>query len=162
MNREHAPALAERLQHVEALIADIERSVEPAARDKTRRFVQAVLDLHAGGLARILEILAEHGEAGQAILETLVHDGLVSSLLLLHDVHPMDLAARVQVALVDVGSRLAGHGLAVELVATVDGVVRVRVNRTTRGAVPRSALVLIEQALTQAAPDATAVEIDGV
>src|SRR5262245_40748649 len=87
-----------RLGRIEALLHEVERYADPAAREHTRELVQAVLGLHGDGLERILETVAE-GESGLATIDALGRDDLVGGLLLLHGLHPVDVETRVRQAL---------------------------------------------------------------
>jgi gamma-glutamyl:cysteine ligase YbdK (ATP-grasp superfamily) len=149
-------AFGEQLRRVEALVAAVEATADPAAQASMRELLQAVLDLHGRGLGRILELLgAEH--TGQ-----LARDALVSSLLLLHDLHPTDFEERVRQALESVGPKLSAQGCTVVLTSVQDGVVRVRLERRTHGHHASEAALrkLTEEAIWELAPDAEALEID--
>jgi Fe-S cluster biogenesis protein NfuA len=114
--------------------------------------VQAVVDLYGEALARLL--------AGADPVE----DELVSHLLLVHDLHPVDVETRVRRALDDVRPYLGSHGGDVELLGVEDGVARVRLGGTCDGC-PSSAVTLqnaIETAILKAAPDLERIEAEGV
>ncbi|HEV2243233.1 MAG TPA: hypothetical protein VGR98_19470, partial [Streptosporangiaceae bacterium] len=64
---------------------------------------------YGDGLGRIVAVLAGEGAAGAAVLDRLTSDPLVESLLLLHDLHPLDVDARVQRALDRVRPYLGSH-----------------------------------------------------
>src|SRR5205823_4298456 len=108
-----------RLQRLEALLTEAERN--PTAQDRTREIVQAVLELHAAGLARMVEHLAAAGEAGRSVLDAWAADEVAAGLLLLHGLHPQDVEARVRQALDHVRPSLRAHGGSVELVSVSDG-----------------------------------------
>ena len=55
----------QRLQRLDALLQAAERLADPAARAQTQELVQAVLDIHAEGLRRILDLLAGAGAGGR-------------------------------------------------------------------------------------------------
>jgi Fe-S cluster biogenesis protein NfuA/nitrite reductase/ring-hydroxylating ferredoxin subunit len=85
--------------------------------------------------------------------------------LLLHDLHPVDLPTRVLGALENTRPYLKSHGGNVELVGIDEpGVVRLRLQGSCHGC-PSSAMTLklaIEQAIQEAAPDVTAIVVEGV
>ena len=56
--------------------------------------VGLLVGLYGDGLGRIVAVLGEQGEAGEAMLAKLADDPLVESLLLLHGLHPLDVDAR--------------------------------------------------------------------
>ena len=57
--------------------------------------VQAVVELYGAGLERIVSQLAEREDAPE-LADALAGDELISHLLLLHDLHPVPLEARVR------------------------------------------------------------------
>ena len=61
--------------------------------------MQAVMDLQGTALERLLEIVHAAGEPGQAIIDGLARDELVSSLLVLYGLHPLGIEDRVRLAL---------------------------------------------------------------
>jgi Fe-S cluster biogenesis protein NfuA len=139
-------AAEEKVARVEALLDRI--AGEPAALEA----VQALLDLYGDALARLV--------AGADPVE----DELVSHLLLVHDLHPVDVETRVRHALENVRPFLDSHGGDVELLGVEDGVARVRLEGTCNGC-PSSAVTLrnaIEEAVLRAAPDVERVDADGV
>jgi Fe-S cluster biogenesis protein NfuA len=153
-----------RMRRLEELLQEVERAGPPAAREHTREIVQALLDLYGAGLEKILEGIAAAGEQGQAIIDSLACDDLVSSLLLLHGLHPLDLETRVQQALEQVRPALRKHGGDVELLQVRDGLVRLRLQGNCHGC-PSSAATMrqtVEEAIVAKAPDATAVEVEGL
>lgn len=158
-----AASFAERMRRIESLVAELEQSGDRAALARSRALVQAVLELHGAGFARVLELASALGEPGQALSESLLRDELLASLLLLHDLHPRDLATRAAAALDRVRAQLGAQGCTAELLEARDGVVRVRLSRTghthgTSGEGLRAALV---EALVAAAPDAETIDVEG-
>jgi Fe-S cluster biogenesis protein NfuA len=154
----------QRIGRIEGLLREVERFKDPGARAHTREIVQAILDLHGAGLAKILDHLADAGGTGLAALDALARDELVGSLLLLHGLHPLDVEARVRQALDQVRPSLRSHGRDVELLGLADGVVRLRMQGSGHGC-PSSAQTLkraVEEAVYERAPDVTAIEVEGV
>jgi hypothetical protein len=148
------PELHERLRRVEGLVQGLETCPDPAAREATRELVRALLDLHAAGLARMLDLAARPAVAGESAADRFAHDGLVGSLLLLYGLHPIPVADRVARALAEL--RLpAGRAEVVE--ATGDRVrVRLRGDAAAGAALRRA----VETAVVEAAPDVSAVVIE--
>ncbi len=154
-----------RIARVEELIKAIEAMPDEAGRAQTRELVQALLELHGTGLNRALEIVYDEKTSGEALIDKLAQDDLVSNLLLLHGLHPLDLETRVRQALDEVKPRLGLHGGSVELVGvTPEGGVRLKLEGNCEGC-PSSRVTLkysIEEALYAAAPDITALEVNGL
>ena len=147
------------LRRLEGLLAETERQADPAAKTRLRAVVQALLDLHAAGLGRILDRVAA---AGTALLDDLATDDMVSGLLLLHGMHPLDLETRVRQALDQVRPRLRAHGGGVELVAIDNGLIRLRLVGNCDGC-PSSAATMrqtVEEAIYARAPDAAGIEVE--
>jgi Fe-S cluster biogenesis protein NfuA len=140
----------EQVARVEALLDAIENDAPALAA------VQGIVELYGEGLRRVLERVA----AGDA----LESDELVSHLLLLHDLHPVDVETRVARALEEVRPYLGSHGGDVELLGVTGGVARLRLNGTCDGC-PSSAVTLthsIEAAILRAAPELERVEAEGL
>jgi Fe-S cluster biogenesis protein NfuA len=153
-----------RLQRLDALLHEVEDSADPAAAARTREIVQLVLDLHGTGLERILGHLEAAGEAGAKVLDACARDDVVNGLLLLHDLHPMDLETRVGRALEQVRPALRSHGGNVELLGVRDGVVHLRLEGNCHGC-PSSAATMkltIEEAIFANAPEVVSIEVQGL
>ena len=124
----------------------------------------AVIELYGEGLERIFAALDESGDAGAELRERLSQDGVVASLMLIHDLYPVDLEARVIEALDGVRPYMESHGGNVELLGIEDGVARIRLEGSCEGC-PASASTLelaIKQALDEAAPDLEGLLVEGV
>jgi Fe-S cluster biogenesis protein NfuA len=138
---------------VRELVGRVEGLLEQIDRDAVAtEAVQALVELYGEALTRFL--------AGADPTE----DELLSHLLLVHDLHPVDVETRVRRALDDVRPYLGSHGGDVELLAVEGGVARVRLGGTCNGC-PSSTVTLrnaIEEAITRAAPELERIEAEGV
>ena len=155
----------QRVQRVEELIREIETVADPDTRAKAVELVQSLMDFHGAGLERLMEIVAEAGEPGYAVFDNFARDALVSNLLLLYGLHPLELEVRVRQALDKVRPSLATHGGAVELLSIEEGIVRLRMQTGSGHSCPSTAMTLkqtVEAAIYEAAPDLTALEVEGV
>ena len=155
--------LQERVARVERLLEEIEALRDPAARAKTAEVVGVLLELYGEGLARIMEVVAE-GEESEKTFEAFAEDELVSHLLLLHGLHPLDVETRVVRALEEVRPYLQSHGGNVELLGVEEGVARLRMQGSCSGC-PSSTMTLklaIEEAIQKTAPDLERIEAEGV
>ncbi len=111
-----------------------------------------------------MAILGHSGAAGEDMIDRLGRDPLTSGLLLLHGLHPLDFETRINKAIEKVRPLLKLHGGDVELLGIDDGVIRLALQGNCHGC-PSSALTLrstIEEALYEAAPDLTRLEVSGV
>src|SRR4051794_10806274 len=133
------------------------------ARERAEELVRLVADLYGGGLERLLDILYDLGRLDDSVLAALADDELVSSLLLVHGLHPYDVPTRVERALASVRPYLGTHGGDVELIDVTDeGVVRLRLLGSCDGC-PSSWATLslaVEGAVEAAAPEVTAIEVE--
>ncbi len=143
-----------RMQHIEELIAAIQEHGNPVVRASAAEMVRALLDVHRAGLAEMLAQIVRQGEPGQVILRGIVQDNLVSRLLLLHGLHPVDLETRIRQALDQVRPLLQRHAADVQLQKADHDAVRLRL---TGGGddVHR----ILEHAMLESAPDVLAHRI---
>jgi Fe-S cluster biogenesis protein NfuA/nitrite reductase/ring-hydroxylating ferredoxin subunit len=158
-------AIQGQLQRIEQLVQAIETFADPAAQATTREIIQAIMDVHGAGLERMLDLVWEAGAPGSAIVDDFARDNLIGSLLLLYGLHPLDVETRVRQALDKVRPYLGSHGGDVALLGvTPEGVVRLRLQGSCHGC-PASAMTLklaSEEAIYAAAPDVTALDVEGV
>lgn len=154
----------QQVQRVETLVDEIENTADPVLRAKVLELVQTLMDFHGAGIGRMMDITAGVGAAGYAVFDDFARDDLVSSLLLLYDLHPRAIEDRVEEAIEKVRPSLNLHEGGVELLGITNGVVKLRLQGSCDGC-PSSALTLkhtIEEAIYAAAPDVTAIEVEGV
>jgi Fe-S cluster biogenesis protein NfuA/nitrite reductase/ring-hydroxylating ferredoxin subunit len=155
--------LQERVTRMEALLGEIETLSDPNARSKAAEVVGVLLELYGEGLARMMEVVAE-GEERERTFDAFAEDELVSHLLLLHGLHPLDLKTRVVKALEEVRPYLLSHGGNVELLGVEEGVARLRMQGSCSGC-PSSTVTLklaIEEAIQKTAPDLERIQAEGV
>ncbi len=143
-----ATADEDRVRRIEDLVRRLELIPDPASRETAHSLMEAILELHGAGLERMMDITFEAGDTGKATIRRFAGDGLVSSLLLLHDLHPDDLETRVHHAL---GKT---HGSA-ELLGVFEGAVRVRLTAAGCGLKET-----VESAIREAAPDAVEITVE--
>lgn len=150
---------------LERLVQEIESLPAGRVRDNVVEIVQELMDLHGAGLERVFDLIHASVDSGQTLIDRIAQDPAVSSLLLLHDLHPVPLEERVNRALASVRPYLGTHGGNVELLAlTGAGVAKLRLQGSCHGCAS-SAVTLklaIEQALAEAAPDLAGIEVEGV
>jgi Fe-S cluster biogenesis protein NfuA/nitrite reductase/ring-hydroxylating ferredoxin subunit len=155
--------LQERVARMEMLLGEIEALEDPNARSKAAEVVQVLLELYGEGLARMMDTIAE-GEEREKTFDAFAGDELISHLLLLHGLHPLDVETRVVRALEEVRPYLQSHGGNVELLGVEGGVARLRMQGSCSGC-PSSTMTLklaIEEAIQKAAPDLERIEAEGV
>ena len=149
-------------ERVEALLAELRSQAGPQVAATAEELVSCLVELYGAGLARITEIIgaAEGGEgSGPELMDKLVADPLVESLLLVHDLHPLDTSARVRRAVEEVLPQLGSHAGNVEYLGLDEaGVLRLRLEQS--GCSADTVRDLIEKAVAGAAPEAAGVAIE--
>ncbi len=151
------------IQRVEELTAQVEQLPDPVARRTAEDLVSAVIDMYGQGLERIVEVLDEDESAGE-IKQQIADDGIVASLMLIHDLYPVPVEERVAEALDNVRPYMESHGGNVELVSLEEGVARIRLEGSCDGC-PASSSTLelaIKTALEETAPDLLGIEVEGI
>jgi hypothetical protein len=136
-----------RVRQIDSLVEQVQGIRDESVRGTTIELVRAILDVHAAGLARVLEV-------GSSVVPALVKDDMIASLLLLHGLHPATMEERVVQALDKLEPYLRRRGATAHLISISDGVVRIKVD----GAPLTDA---VEEAVYALAPEAAQVIVDG-
>ena len=144
---------------VEALLAEFAATSDPATTGRAEELVGLLVEFYGAGLARIMELLDEQAAA------PLLNDGLVTALLVLHDLHPQSTEERILAALERVRPYLGSHAGDVEYLGLdADGTVRLRLAGSCDGC-PSSAVTVkmaIEKGIEDVAPEVTKIEVEGM
>jgi Fe-S cluster biogenesis protein NfuA len=146
---------------IEALLDELHEHAEPRSRQLADELLGLVTELYGAALSRIVELARQEHPA---LLEELVGDELLKSLLLVHGLHPESLGARLERALERARPLLASHGGGVELleVDPCAGAVRLRLLGSCDGC-PASAVTLrsaVERAIAEEAPEIVVVDVE--
>jgi Fe-S cluster biogenesis protein NfuA len=152
-------------ERVEALLAELRARAGPQAGDAAEELVGCLVELYGAGLTAIVGILAADAEAGPRLLDAMAGDPLVESLLLVHDLHPLDADARVERALERLRTKLGPHAGAIEYLGIdAEGVARLRLTASGHGcgSSPSTARQAVEEAVAEAAPEAASVHVEEV
>jgi hypothetical protein len=131
------------LERVEELIQQLDGAADPNIRSAARDFVQALMDFHGAAVARMLELV------DSPTLGSFGRDETVAPLLLLYDLHPDTTETRVRRAIDPLRN--------VELIVVDDLEVKVRVNGRSH-----SGREMIEKTILSAAPEVSAIHIEGL
>jgi len=156
--------LQQRVQRISGLVHEIDSVADPGLRASSKELVQLLLDLHSAGLERILETIAHREDLGQRIIDDLGRDPLVSSLLVLYGLHPLDLETRVAHAIENITPRVRKGGGELHLIEVQNGMVRVQVSVTAHacGSTAATLKSMVEDALYGAAPDLAGLLVEGL
>jgi Fe-S cluster biogenesis protein NfuA len=153
-----------RAERIEKLVQEVSLFPNIHARETTEELIQCILDMYGECLARIIELSMQADAAGFPLVRSFTRDDLIGSLLILHDLHPVDLETRVLRSLDEVRPNLVLHGGNVELLKIEDNVAYLRLNGSCHGC-PSSTVTLkqlIEEAVYKAAPDLERLDVEGV
>jgi Fe-S cluster biogenesis protein NfuA len=131
---------------VDRLLDQLRHGPDPRAAAVAEELARCLVRLYGAGLARALTI------AGPRVTADLCADPLVESLLLVHDLHPLDVDTRIRRALDRIGPHAAYEGV------DEHGVARVRLTGGGHGC-RASVRAAVESAVRAAAPDVTGVVV---
>jgi Fe-S cluster biogenesis protein NfuA len=160
----HSQELRECVARIEGLVQTLESTADPASRAAAKELVQSLMDLHGGAIQRILEIVSKAGDSSAGIIKSLATDELVSSLLVLYELHPDDFDTRVRRGLEKVHRFVSSRGASLEVLAISGGTVHVRIQTGGHscGSTGREIQSAVREALFETVPDATDVVIEGI
>jgi len=149
---------------IETLVQEVATFTDPHVRATAQELIQALLDMYGEGLSRLLELTAESEVSGIALIDTFAEDELLSSLFLLHGLHPVDIETRVLQALDEVRPYLKSHGGNVEFLKVEDGIAYLRLEGSCNGCVGSTVTLkmAIETAINKTAPDLNGLDVEGV
>ena len=134
---------------VEELLAELRTRAGPEAAGTAEELVTCLVRLYGAGLERIMRITKEDSR----LQARFVADPLLESLLLIHDLHPLDVGARIRRAL----GRL---GIGAELLSVDDdGVAHIRLSGGGHAATGDAVTGDIERAVADAAPETTGARL---
>jgi hypothetical protein len=167
MNNEfRSRAFDEEAARLQELLAKFEALGDTAARAAVQEFVQVVIGLHAQGLSDLLGIVHDAGsQPADTLLARFTANPAVRGMLLLHGLHPEDLATRAGKAVERLRPHLGVLGVRADLIGVADEVVRIRVTASGQKKQRPSAIELqreIESAVLELTPDAADLIIEGL
>jgi hypothetical protein len=140
-------------RRVEVLLAELHAGPDPRAAAVADELTRSLVQLYGEGLARIVAAI------GPRLSTELCADPLVESLLLVHDLHPVDTGTRVRRAVERAWPRPGELTL-----LGVDGAgvahLRLTAGRSGCGSSHRPALDDVETVVRQAAPELTGVDVE--
>jgi Fe-S cluster biogenesis protein NfuA/nitrite reductase/ring-hydroxylating ferredoxin subunit len=151
-------------ERIQKLLGRIEQLPHPGARELIQECMEAVLAFYGQGLSRILQIARDAGPEGGKVYRDLIHDDIIRGFLLIHDLHPLTLEARLREALDKVRPYLKSHGGNVELINLENEIARLRLQGTCKSCASSSVTLelAIRHAVEQACPDLVHFEVEGV
>ncbi|MDR3700281.1 MAG: hypothetical protein P4L56_11630 [Candidatus Sulfopaludibacter sp.] len=154
--------LRERVREIAGLVRRLDAVADPAVKVQVQKLLQSVMDLHGEAFERMLERLRSTGTAGEALLDSMVADPVVASLLVLHGLHPVEFETRVRRAIEGAQSALRSYGAIAELGGARAGDVKIRIRGVNDAVTARAVKSLVEEELYAAAPDAVSLDFLGL
>lgn len=147
---------------IEELVGELRSSAGPVLWQRVEELVSSLMELYGNGLERVLYHTAATGALNDELRARLCSDEVVSSLLVLHGLHPLSTAERISSALVDLRTELDFDG-DIELTRVEpDGVVWLRVHRRSPAGTGWSEPLgaTLRSALERAAPEIKTIVVD--
>jgi Fe-S cluster biogenesis protein NfuA len=156
-------AFQEKIRQLGALVGELDAMPGGGGNTAARELVQLLMEVHGTALNRMLEIVYESGESGEAIIAKAGEDPIVRHLLVLYSLHPEPMETRVLKALDAAAPRLRKLDSEVELIGISEGAVQARVTTAGHGcgSTAKSAQSIVEEIIYDMAPDLTSLEILG-
>ncbi len=149
-------------RRIQEIVAQIDAMPNPAARALMQECMESVLGFYGDGIARMMELVKRSGIGAQKAYNALLHDNVVRGLLLIHGLHPHDLATRLREALDKVRPYMESHGGNVELLGLENDFDRLRLQGSCKTC-PSSAVTLelaVRSALEEACPDLAGFHVE--
>lgn len=143
---------------VQTLVSELDGYSDPKVQGNVRELVAALLALHGEALAELLEHLETDA------LSEIAREPKLSSVLLLHGLHPDGVQTRIERALEKVRPQLEAHRGDVEVLEVGETRLRLRLKGTCNGC-PSSASTfrnLLENAVFELAPEIESIEVEGM
>jgi Fe-S cluster biogenesis protein NfuA/nitrite reductase/ring-hydroxylating ferredoxin subunit len=150
-------------ERIQKLLERIEALPYPGAKELMQECMEAVLAFYGQGLNRILQVVEGAGTDGRRVYQDFIQDDVIKGLLLIHDLHPLDLPTRLLGALDKVRPYLKSHGGNVELISLENDVAKLRLQGTCKSCASSSVTLelAIRQAIEQGCPDLVHFEVEG-
>jgi Fe-S cluster biogenesis protein NfuA/nitrite reductase/ring-hydroxylating ferredoxin subunit len=150
-------------ERIQKLLERIEALPYPGAKELIQECMEAVLAFYGHGLNRILQVVSRAGPEGRKVYQDLIHDDVIKGFLLIHDLHPLDLEARLREALDKVRPYLRSHGGNVELISLENDMAKLQLQGTCKSCASSSVTLelAIRHAIEQACPDLLHFEVEG-
>ncbi len=153
----------QRAQQMETLVQRVQSLSDENARALAIELMQTLMDLHSTALARVIELAVEGGEPGRAVLADICADPLITGLLVLYGLHPLEMEERIRGALQRIEPDLREQSASAEVLSTTDNIVRVRIRAEGHGCGSAGENVkrMVEQTIYGAAPEIVGIEVEG-
>jgi len=162
----HADPIEDMNRHgrrIQELMEKIDALPDASARDLVHECVTTLLAFYGQGLERTLQIIKRAGIGGQQVHDELIHDRVVSGLLLIHSLHPVALETRLRDAMDKIRPYMQSHGGNVEILGIDGDFARLRLQGACKTC-PSSGVTMelaVRHAIEEACPDLAGFEVEG-
>ncbi len=151
-------------RRIQELLERVNEVPDPSSRAILDECLESLLTFYGHGLERILELVEEAGAEGKKVHDSLIRDGAVRGLLLIHNLHPVSLETRLIEALDKIRPYMESHGGNVELLSLDNDFARLRLQGHCKTC-PSSTVTMdlaIRGAIEEACPDLLGFEVEGL
>lgn len=147
------------VQRLDEVLEEVSDHPDPRVRAAVTELADGLQRIHAEGLRRLAELLAEEPERFRRALD----DPVVSNLFLLYDLAVVDERGRTREALEEVRPLLEEHGASVDLLDVEEGVVRIRLRGPggTIGRIADDVVDAVRRALKTGVPGFRKLDVEG-
>lgn len=154
----------QQIRRLSELVTEFEQLPESPSKTKGKELVQLLMEVHAEGLQRVMDVAFESRESGAPLIAKLGMDEVTGALLLLYSLHPDALETRVNTAVERVQTRLRKLACLIDDVNINQGAVRLHITKSGHscGSSSNELRALVENAIYELAPDVTSLEILGL
>jgi Fe-S cluster biogenesis protein NfuA len=149
-------------QRVEELLRRFDEADDERVKAGAAELVQALMDIHGAGLARMVDLLSEEETGGTAILKKLAADQTVAGLLILYGLHPVSLSERVRAVIAELQPMLESQHAKVETISIEAGHLHLRLSVKAGGCHSggEELKAVVEDAIIGAAPDLASLKME--
>lgn len=153
----------QKLRNLGTLVGELDQVPGGGSKVAARELVQLLMEIHAAGLERMMELVFDSGPPGEAIISQFGQDPIVRHLLLLYSLHPDALETRIAAAVDTAAARLRKFDTKVELVSIRDGAIQLRLETSKHacGSTTKNLHSVVEESVYELAPDLASLEILG-
>lgn len=165
ISREEVEELNRQSKRMQDLIEQVNNISDPKSKELMQECISEILTFYGRGLERILDILMnENNQAATKIINELMEDSFISGLLLIHDLHPLDLQTRLHLALEKVSPYIESHGGSVEIVSLEDGIATIKMAGSCKSCKSSSVTLelAIKQSIEEHCPDLLELKVEGI
>jgi len=154
----------EQIRRLSELVTEFEHLPDGPQKTRGRELIQLLMEVHAEGLERVMEVVFESREGGSPLVTRLGDDEVTGALLLLYSLHPDSLETRVNTAVERIRPRLRKLACVIDEVYIDEGDVRLRITKSGHGCGSSTSELraLVESGIYELAPEVASLEILGL